>query len=423
LKVLATIHKEYLLLVRDPGGMALIFLMPLVMLIVMALVQDAPFRDYQESKLDVLLVDNDHDSLAFSIRKAFQTAPNLHLVSYEDSVSAKSEVAGGRYKAAIILAPGTSASLRLEINYLMKNILANAGLQPVLPDSRSIRQARIQIYFDPAIKVNYRQALASSLEKMIADVQSAWMLTELQSQLAPNRPAGELKKVDLTDLVKVHQQYASQRRNSTELMSSVQHNVPAWAMFAMFLILFPLAGNFIKERQEGSMLRLQLIAGSQMPALVGKFTFYFLVCLFQFLLMMAAGIFLMPLFDLGPLVLGHNLFGTLLAACSVALAATGYGMLIAVYFKTEQQALSFGSTSVIILAALGGVWVPTYVMPEFLQQISRLSPLNWGLESFTNLFLRGASTMTILPEVMKLVGFALITLAVSVWIYRSRTIS
>ena len=115
--------------------------------------------------------------------------------------------------------------------------------------------------------------------------------------------------------------------------------------------------------------------------------------------------------------------GTLIAACSVAMAATGYGLLIAVYFKTAQQALSFGSISVILLAALGGVWVPVYVMPEGLQLISRWSPLNWGLESFTNLFLRGASTMTILPDLLKLMGFAMATLIASVLIHKSRTIS
>ena len=57
MKVLATFYKEFLLLIRDPGGMALIFIMPLALVIVMALVQDAPFRDYQELKLDVMLVD------------------------------------------------------------------------------------------------------------------------------------------------------------------------------------------------------------------------------------------------------------------------------------------------------------------------------------------------------------------------------
>jgi ABC-2 type transport system permease protein len=105
------------------------------------------------------------------------------------------------------------------------------------------------------------------------------------------------------------------------------------------------------------------------------------------------------------------------------MAATGYGTLIAVYFKTAQQALSFGSVSVVILSAIGGVWVPIYVMPEILQTISRFSPMSWGLESFNDLFLRQASLGAILPNILRLLGFALVTLMASVFIHNSRTVS
>ena len=206
------------------------------------------------------------------------------------------------------------------------------------------------------------------------------------------------------------------------MLNSIQHNVPAWTMFAMFFILYPLAGNFIKEREEGSMLRLRLISGSQFPVIAGKFAFYFLVCLVQFVMMVAVGIFVMPLLGLNRLVLGGDALNIFITACAVAMAATGYGVLIGVYFKTAQQALSFGSVSVVILSAIGGVWVPVYVMPEILQTLSRFSPMSWGLEAFNDLFLRQASIGVILPDVLKLVGFALVTLSASVLIHKSRTV-
>jgi ABC-2 type transport system permease protein len=191
----------------------------------------------------------------------------------------------------------------------------------------------------------------------------------------------------------------------------------------MFFILYPLAGNFIKERADGSLLRLRLISGSQFPVMAGKFAFYFLVCILQFLLMIVVGIFVMPLLGLDRLALGTNLLGIAMTASAVAMAATGYGLLIAVYFKTPQQALSFGSISVVILSALGGVWVPVYVMPQSLQLISRFSPLNWGLEAFNDLFLRDAPMLVILPQLLKLTGFGIVMLVMSIFIHKSRTIS
>ena len=422
MKILATIYKEFLLLVRDPGGMALIFIMPLALVVVMALVQDAPFRDYQEIKLEVLFVDHDQDSLSAKVMKAFETSPNVSLVVKHDTTEAKRLVQAGDFKAAIVLPKNASADLRHKTRQLISTVFSNFGL-PAEVDSTLLPVIDIQIFFDPAIKSNYKQALSGAVEKIAANVQTEWVLDELQQQLSEGSEQAPKKVAfDLSKIMRVDQRYASENKYRGLMLNSVQHNVPAWTMFAMFFILYPLAGNFIKEREEGSMLRLRLISGSQWPVISGKFGFYFMICLVQFLLMITVGIYLMPVLGLTKLVLGSNPLGILITACSVAMAATGYGVLIGVYFRTAQQALSFGSVSVVILSAIGGVWVPIYVMPEILQTVSRFSPMSWGLESFNDLFLRQATTQAILPNVLRLIGFAVAALAVSVVIHKSRTV-
>jgi ABC-2 type transport system permease protein len=422
LKILSTVYKEFLLLIRDPGGMALIFIMPLALVIVMALVQDAPFRDYQEIKLEVLFIDHDKDSLSAKIKKAFDASPNVNLVLKNDTTETKRLVQTGSFKAAIVLPKNASADLRRKTRQLITNVFANFGFQAET-DSAALPVIDIKIFYDPAIKSNYKQALSGAVEKIAANVQTEWVLDELQQQLSEgSEKAPKRIAFDISKIMRVDQRYASENKYQGVMLNSVQHNVPAWTMFAMFFILYPLAGNFIKEREEGSMLRLRLISGSQWPVISGKFGFYFLVCLLQFVLMIAVGIYIMPLLGLTKLVLGSNPLGILITACSVAMAATGYGVLIGVYFRTPQQALSFGSVSVVILSAIGGVWVPIYVMPEILQTVSRFSPMSWGLESFNDLFLRQASIYAILPNVLRLMGFALAALAASVVIHKSRTV-
>lgn len=423
MKILATIYKEFLLLIRDPGGMALIFIMPLALVVVMALVQDAPFRDYQELKLDVLLVDMDADSLGNKIRNSFRETGQINIVEERDSVIARNKVHDGEYKVAIILEPQVSAALRRKTRQLIAKVFANFDMPADTSDQAVIPTIRLKVLVDPAIKANYKQSLTTGIEKIISDVQMNWLLDELQEQLSEGDESAKKLEFDLSQIATVEQQYASENKFDGLMLNSVQHNVPAWTMFAMFFILYPLAGNFINEREEGSMLRLRLIAGSQFAVITGKFFFYFLVCLLQFVMMIAVGIFIMPLLGLEQLVLGGSAGLILLTACCVAMAATGYGTLIAVYFKTAQQALSFGSVSVVILSAIGGVWVPIYVMPEILQTVSRFSPMSWGLESFNDLFLRQATLVTILPNILRLLGFALVTLTASVLIHNSRTVS
>lgn len=422
MKTLATIYKEFLLLIRDPGGLALIFIMPLALVIVMALVQDAPFRDYQEIKLDVLFVDQDGDSLSAKVKQAFDASPNVNLVVKTDTAEAKQLVRSGAFKAAIVIPAHSSETLREKTKQLIVKVFSNFGLTEAPKDSVDLAAIGIKVLFDPAIKSNYKQTLTGGVQKIVAGIQAEWILDELQNQLSEGRSDVKKTPVNLTEIIQVNEQYASEKKYEGLMLNSVQHNVPAWTMFAMFFILYPLAGNFIKEREEGSMLRLRLISGSQFPVISGKFAFYFFVCLLQFVLMIAVGIYIMPLLGLSKLVLGSNIIGILLVACSVAMAATGYGVLIAVYFRTPQQALSFGSVSVVILSAIGGVWVPVYVMPEILQTLSRFSPMSWGLEAFNDLFLRQASIQTILPNVLRLTGFSLVTLFISVIIHKSRTI-
>ncbi len=427
MKTAATFWKEFLLLIRDPGGLALIFLMPLALVVVMAVIQDDTFRDFQETRIDVLFVDEDRDELGAKIAASFQEVSHINLIRDESGVlltreTARRLVQKGAYRAAVIIPQEATATLRDRTRHTVSALFAAYGWGPAAAEEPDGPAVAVQILFDPAIKANYKQSLAGAVETRITGVQAGWLLDAMQQQFGG---AGTKPKVniDLSGMIRVSQSIAGKNEQPGLALNAVQHNVPAWSLFAMFFILFPLAGNFIKEREEGSMLRLRLIAGSQLPVIAGKFLFYLCVCLLQLVLMIGVGLHLMPLFGLSKLVLGTNWVGLVLTGLAVAMAATGYGLLIAVYFRTPQQALSFGSISVVILAALGGVWVPVFAMPEMMQNISPYSPLNWGMAAFNDLFLRSAATAAILPELSKLVGFALATLAASILVHRSRTVT
>jgi ABC-2 type transport system permease protein len=427
LKVLATLKKEFLLLTRDPGGLTLIFLMPLALVIVMALIQDNTFRGWQETKIEVLLVDEDAASLGASLERTFRTSANITAIRKVDNqpltaAMAHRLVQSGEYKTAVIIPKNASALLQKKTRQAVNRLMAHYGFSDQKPDRKVLPAVRLQILFDPAIKPNYRQTLESAVDKMVARVQSDEFMDEVQKVLSKMTSKPKIS-MDLSGMISVTSEGAVAKDSPGIALNAVQHNVPAWSMFAMFFILFPLAGNLIKEREEGSMLRLRLIAGSQFPVIMGKFLFYLFVCLLQLLMMIGVGLYGMPLLGLDRLVLGSNYAGIALTGLCVAMAATGYGLLIAVYFKTPQQALAFGSISVVILAALGGVWVPVFIMPGIMQAISPYSPLNWGLTAFNDLFLRNASTAVILPELCKLLLFSLTTLAISILIHKSRTVS
>jgi ABC-2 type transport system permease protein len=96
------------------------------------------------------------------------------------------------------------------------------------------------------------------------------------------------------------------------------------------------------------------------------------------------------------------------------LAAIGFGILLGTIAKTQEQSAPFGATSVVILAAIGGVWVPVFAMPKVMQVISHISPMNWGLNAFYDVLLRKADAVEILPEIFLLLLFFIITIFIAI---------
>jgi ABC-2 type transport system permease protein len=140
----------------------------------------------------------------------------------------------------------------------------------------------------------------------------------------------------------------------------------------------------------------------------------------QFYLMILVGIYLLPLFGLPKLLLGHSHVATFIVATCIGLAATAYGILVGTLFKTPNQALNFGAISIVILSAIGGIWIPLEIMPPRLQYIGHLSPLSWGLDAINNIYLRDMGVQHILADVSKLVVCAVVMLCIAAGIEKRR---
>jgi ABC-2 type transport system permease protein len=205
------------------------------------------------------------------------------------------------------------------------------------------------------------------------------------------------------------------KENNKEIIpNSVQHNVPAWTLFAIFFIIVPLSINIVKEKSQGTFVRLRTNPVSYATVLGGKTLIYLVVCLIQFVLMLLVGVYLFPAIGLPTLDVSGRLPLLFVVAIFAGLAAIGLGLLLGTIAKTQEQSAPFGATFVVILAALGGVWVPVFVMPKLMQTLSNISPMNWGLNAFYDVFLRHGSLLDILPEISLLFLFFLATTLIAI---------
>lgn len=245
--------------------------------------------------------------------------------------------------------------------------------------------------------------------------------SEQIAEVIPDKKNAPKKSYEKSQIIRYKEVYASTASEQI-VPNAVQHNVPAWTIFAMFFIAIPLSGSILKEKTEGSVFRLHTMPTPFLLLVNGKIIVYVLVCLIQFLLMLAVGQYLLPTMGLPALVLGNSMLGIFILTLATSFAATGFGVMVGTLATTEHQAAIMGSLSILLLSALGGIWVPSYVMPEVMRNISAFSPLNWSLEGFYKLFLRGGGVADILIDAVKLMTFFFATMAISYLANRKKRI-
>ncbi len=423
LRLLATIRKELIILVRDKGGLAVMFLMPMMLITIMALIQDAPFKDYQEMKIPLAFVNRDNGKLGKSIEAGLKES-KIFAINVKDfsEQELKQKVKGGDYEIGILIPEQATQRLEQHINDFVGKKLSAAGLggAALSLDDKIDSAIDLKVVFAPTTKKSFKASIMGSLKQSASKLETQTLLAMFSRQL--NRDTAATKEQPpMADFIDFRELNAIETPKEALQLNSVQHNVPAWTIFGMFFIVISLAGSIIKEKESGSYTRLLTMPGNYLTIMAGKISSYLIICLIQCALMLLVGIYLLPHLGLPRLVIGNNIPAIGVIAASAGLAATGYGIMVGSLFTSQQQSSTFGAVSVVILAALGGIWVPVYVMPEAIRMFAGFSPLYWALTAFHKIFLGDGDIKSILPYAAKLIAFFCATVSISFFYNKTHT--
>lgn len=409
--LLATIKKEILLLLRDVHGLFLLFVMPMAFIVIMSLALQNQFAKNADSgsAITVLLDNQSNNEAATSVIKLLQQR-QMFSWHVTDSASASEKIR--RDEAAFLLA------LSEKSGELHADILVAPATNP-----------QIEAIFTATVAEAMSKQRIETLLRSIRMKQALSHTFSTTNDLSTNNDFSMADDgIDETTLnsnpVTVSYSYQKNQtisvQSSSVRPSSVQQSVPAWLVFAMFFSVVPLANTLISERQHGTLRRLRTLPVSPVLPIIGKLIPYFVINQIQVLLMLWVGVYLMPLFNADSLTLGHSLGGLALMSIALSVAALGYGILIAVIARTADQAATLGGVGNILLAALGGVMVPRFVMPETMQRIADFSPMAWGLEGFLDIFLRNGNVLDVLPEAGSLFALGATTITLALTLFRRK---
>jgi len=350
-KLLASTYKEFLLLTRDIGGLAILFLMPILLVITITTIQDGTFKIIKETKIPVLWVDSDKGEIAKTIYDGLANSQTLDLIENTSEADAKELVFKGDYQLAIVIPENLSSDLEKKVDENVEGIMAQFGLE----EDKDLEQTKTQIspkevrlYFDPATQFAFKSSIKNGIDQMIAKVETQSIYMAFQEQISD----------DPSEVIFDQEPFISFKEivpegNEDELIpNSTQHNIPAWTLFAIFFIILPLSINMVKEKNQGTFVRLRTNPISYATVLSGKTLVYLLVSLIQFGLMLLIGVYLFPSIGLPKLDVAGKVPLLFVVAFFAGLAAIGLGLLLGTIAKSQEQSAPFGATFVVILAAL-----------------------------------------------------------------------
>lgn len=419
-KLWAAVSKELLLLWRDRAGLAVLFLMPVILVVAITLVQKNVMELTGQSKARLLMADLDKGSLGKALSASLEEG-HVAVICQDGEETGlediRAAVLEGDFQVGIVVPAGSSKRL-----YEEATALFTESEQVALEGK--LAQIPIFLFFDPAVMPGFRTGLTAQLRMALERVAMQAKVEQLQRELAEQTnimlpwpvaagPSGkriatvfDQSLFEITD--PASSESSGQEKEASEY-NPVQQNVPAWALFGIFFTSIPIAGGLLQERRSGIQLRLSTLPVSTVLLLTAKVLAYLAVCCCQFFLITLIGAHLFPLLDLPAFSLGSNFLPLLIVILLTGLAACGYGIFLGTACRTYEQASTLGSTTVVAAAAIGGVMVPVYAMPQIMQRLSILSPLNWGLTAFHDILLRGDSLVRVGDDLLRLGCFFLLT--------------
>ena len=400
-RLLALWQKESLALWRDRHGLAALFLMPVIFILVMTMALHDAFMPGAAIDVGYAIVDLDGSSHSQALARRMDKAGTFRRVATPGSIAAAREaLRDNRHALVLVLPEGFGERL----------------LKPGGVDGQPTETLTLLVdpTLNPALQLAFRNQVSASLGMLRADelTRQAGKLFGLPG--AANPPERDWPEEIVT--------IAVQNERNIRPPSSVQQNVPAWLVFAMFFVVIPIASIFITERQQGTLQRLASLGLPFRLVLLGKLLPFFLVNQIQALLMVAVGQYGVPLLGGESLVMpqGNGLLHWWLVSAAVSLAAVSFALLVASLARTTQQASIVGGVGNILMGAIGGIMVPKFMMTAAMQTLAEFSPMAWGLAGFHGVMLRHSEFTALLPILLQLLAFAAAMLLAAIWLNRTR---
>lgn len=414
MKFFAVAWKDLQILLKDPAALVTLFLLPLVFIVVMTLALGGMFGGGSTNNpIKIPVANEDQGTLAQAVvedlgkTKGFQVEKEGTEGQALTRAEVEKLVADGKRSLALVFpADFSQRLLRFEPTSIILILDPAASEQlvgPVRGTLSGLLQQQLMTTLAPVgIDLYFKETLPSLGPQ--GEVMKKRILEAMESFAGGSGQGG------MASLVAIEETNPP-GMTVKKYPTSIQHNAPGYTVMFVFFIVLTIAQSILTEKQEGTFRRLLAAPLSRAALLGGKLLPYYLVVLLQVAIMFAIGRLFFGM-DLG------EASGLVLVTLALAAAATSLGLLVAALGKTYAQVSGFATLAILLMAAVGGSMVPSFVMPQFMQDLARITPHFWAIAGYQDVLVRGLSLSEVALESGALLGFAVIFFGIALWRFR-----
>ncbi|MET3979644.1 ABC-2 type transport system permease protein [Mucilaginibacter sp. UYP25] len=415
-KLWATIIKDIRILTRDKVGILLMFGMPILLVIIVTSIQNSTFQLIDKNKISLLIANRDTGRVSKEFIQSIDKIGMFKLVPLpknESNATVMARMKGKDALLAIIIPNNFSVKMEGKAKIIADKALNTFGLESNKTDPNAGDVGPITLYYQPILQESFRRSVQGAIYSALQLIESKLILKNLYFSINEKPLPARLENELLDNKITINEIPVSKSGSHSNPNAS-QHNVPAWTLFAMFFVVISLGGSMVREKLSGSFIRLKTLPTNYMVTLISKQITYLAVTMLQAAVIFAIGIWLFPLIHLPALNLPVDVFGLVIVSLICGWCAVSYAICIGVFAHTPEQANGFGAVSIVILAAIGGLMVPSFAMPQSFALVMKLSPMHWCLEAYYGLFLEGGTLNDVLINIIPLLLITICLQALSI---------
>jgi ABC-2 type transport system permease protein len=415
-KILTIVWKDLSVLMRDGTAILLAIAAPLVLTLGLGLVtggfsDDAPTI----SRVPVLLVDQDGGQFAAALIDLFTGDDLSDLLAAEqwnDEAAAVERVRRGDAAAVVVIPAGFSDAFLPD---------ATTGRMPAPVALRVYGDAGSPI--GAAVVRAVADEFTNRIHTNVATVQVALTGLARRGVVSPaelpaaGRALGERLFAEqdgaADPLIAIREE--SVATDSAAGFNPLAYFAPAMALLFLMYAVTLGARTLLSERRDGTLARMLVAPVTPGQVLSGKVAGIFLSGFLQLAVLIVLTTILFRLSWGNPL-------GVLLLVITAALAATGWGLLLASLSTNAGQIGALGMALALIFGILGGSFVPGQEFGPVLEWAGRVTPNRWAMAGFVALA-SGEGLAGIATPVAALLVMAAILFVVAAAFFRRRQTS